>query len=186
MTLDDLIAAWKAGSEIQLPYFGGAQVSLFFDDEDHLREMGPAVLSFLRLTTAERDAASVHAYSYFRDFADDVGFEDGWIDKRMQAIHSPGPEIWDFVYPTEITASRSDELGERGGKRIYVQVWANCGWEEEHGLEMSFRDGDELVKLSASDGHATNGHAFADPTKDAFVYVAVSPAWHTPSPYYFV
>jgi hypothetical protein len=35
---------------------------------------------------------------------------------------------------------------------------------------MSWRDGYELVKLSPFNGHATNGHAYDDLSKDAFIY----------------
>ena len=35
----------------------------------------------------------------------------------------------------------------------------------EHGLQMSWADGTNLVKVSEFDGHPTNGHAFSRPFK---------------------
>lgn len=179
MTLEQLVTAWKNDTRIPVPFFGGTEVGMFFEDEEELVEFAPALLAFLSLTTADRDAASHHAYSYFRDFADEVGFGEGWIEKGMEDLRSPDARIWDFVYPNEITVSRSWELGDRTGERTYVQLEANCGWEEEHGLQMCWRDGTELVKLSPYDGHATNGHAYGDPAMDAFVYYGHSPRWRT-------
>ena len=42
---------------------------------------------------------------------------------------------------------------------IYVVVGANCNWEFEHGLQIVYRPGSELVRLSQIDGHLTHTDA---------------------------
>ncbi len=39
---------------------------------------------------------------------------------------------------------------------MYVQIAADCDWEPEHGLQLVYRGGNELVRVSEQDGHLTN------------------------------
>lgn len=119
-------------------------------------------------------------FAYFKDFTDDVGFD--WVEEEMSALTAPSEDIWRFVYPTTLTAQRCDDIHDHTQESRYVVVEGNCGWEKEHGIMLSWREGTELAKVSAFDGHATNGHAFADPASDAFIYCAVDPATSTRNP----
>jgi hypothetical protein len=181
---DSLISAWKAGDKLPVPFFGGQEVGLSFEAEDHLREFAPSVLRFFALTTDDRDRVSHHVYAYFRDFADMIGFDAGWIESGMESITEPSSKIWEFVYPSKLSAARAWEIGNRDIERPYVDLVAGCGWEEEHGLQMSWRDGTELIKVSGYDGHVTNGHAYNDPRKDAYVYLAHNREYRTRNPLY--
>jgi hypothetical protein len=168
LTNTELIAAWKDGRRIALPYFDGKTAELFFEDEEELLHFAEAIRNVLTLTPADRAADTRHAWAYFKDFTDDVGFE--WVDAGMEGLAEGSEDIWNFVTPNALSAVESWDVGNRDATRQYITVDANCGWEAEHGLSMSWRDGAELVKLSAFDGHATNGHAYDDLSKDAFVF----------------
>ena len=56
-------------------------------------------------------------------------------------------DIWNFVTPTEIVI-HWDEDGE-----FYLCVSCECEWEEEHGLQLVFKDGLTLTRASGHDGH---------------------------------
>ncbi|MEL7190593.1 MAG: hypothetical protein AAGK17_13655 [Pseudomonadota bacterium] len=176
-----LAAAWKNKEKVPVPYFGSKKVELYFEDEEHLQESAPALLRFFSLTTADRDASSHHAYAYFRDFADEVGFDEGWIELAMEKLTEASPAIWDFVYPGEISAKRAWDFGKRDVFAIYVVANAECGWEEEHGFQMSWRNGVDVARVG-DHGHATNGHAYNDPAKDAFVYYSHNAPYCTRNP----
>jgi hypothetical protein len=79
------------------------------------------------------------------------------------------------VYPNVLYAQESWDVGNKDQMRKFVVLEGNCGWEVEHGILMSWRDGNELVKVSEYDGHATHGHAYDDVSKDAFVYFSNRP-----------
>ena len=49
-------------------------------------------------------------------------------------------EIWNFVRPSEIIIDW-DENGD-----FYLNVSCECGWEEEHGLQLIFKDGLTLIR----------------------------------------
>jgi hypothetical protein len=168
LTNTQLAAAFKEGRPIPIPHFDGKQVELFFEDEAELLRFADAIRSFLALSPTDRAAATRHAWAYFKDFTDDVGFE--WVDAGMEALPQNSDDIWNFVTPNTLSATESWDVGNREATRQFFTLDANCGWEAEHGLSMSWRDGKTLVKLSAFDGHATNGHAYDDLSKDALVY----------------
>lgn len=168
LTDDQLLYAYRNGTKIAVPYFGGQEVELFFEDEEELIQSADMLRQFMKLTAKDRLQDTPHIYAYFKDFTDDVGFE--WVEDGMENLSPGSAEFWNFVYPTSIGVMESWDLGNRDQLRQFVVVEANCGWEEEHGLLMSWRDGRELAKVSSYDGHATNGHAYSDVTLDRWIY----------------
>jgi hypothetical protein len=173
LTNTQLVAALKESRSIPLPYFGGKEVELFFDDEEELLQFADAIRALLALGPPDRAADTRHAWAYFKDCTDDVGFE--WVDVGMEALPPSSEDIWNFVTPNTLSAIESWDVGNGDVTRQFITLEANCGWEAEHGLSMSWRDGKELVRLSGFDGHATNGHAYDDLSKDAFVYCSSRP-----------
>ena len=172
-TNTQLVAAWKEGKAVPLPYFDNKEVELFFDDEEEVMHFAGAIQNFLALTQIDRATATRHLWAYFKDHTDDVGFEG--VEAGLENLPKGSERIWQFVTPITITAVEAWDVGNRDTLRKFVILEANCGWEMEHGLSMSWRDGSELVKVSGYDGHATNGHAYDDLSKDAFVYYASNP-----------
>ena len=43
---------------------------------------------------------------------------------------------------------------------VYVQVACECAWESEHGLQLVFRQGATLSRVSDQDGHLTHADAY--------------------------
>jgi hypothetical protein len=173
----ELLEALRNGAKIPVPYFGDKEVELFFEDDEELLYFADTIREFLKLTEEDRVKDTRHGYAYFKDFVDDVGFE--WVEEGMERLTSETDAIWKFVYPTVLGAQESWDLGTRGQLRKFVVLEGNCGWEQEHGILMSCKDGRELVKVSDYDGHATWGHAYNDLTKDVWVYYSNRPAMCT-------
>lgn len=177
MTRDELIAAYRANRAVPLPWFGGAEVELYFEEEDEFLDYVDPILRFLSLGEADRPAATPHVFAYFKDFADDV--EPEWIEDGMAALTAPTEEIWRFVYPTTLIGQTAGDVHDPASECRYVMVEGNCGWEQEHGIMLAWREGIELARVSSFDGHATNAHAYDDPARDAFIYCGVTPAANT-------
>ena len=70
-------------------------------------------------------------------------------------ISSP-EEIWKFVQLGSAIATDYSPDGAR-----YVQLFGNCTWEEEHGLEICLRDGASIVYLGQFRGY--HDHYAANP-----------------------
>jgi hypothetical protein len=105
-----------------------------------------AVRAFLALTDQDRLATSQRVFRHYRSFVNHV-------PEAELSITEP-EQIWVHIRPTDVFVSRHTD----GDGRVYVRVCCDCDWDEEHGLQLVFRDGNMLTLVSAhEDG------AFFDP-----------------------
>lgn len=157
--------------KLKVPYFDNMEIELSDDDYDPADQPAVAALNaFLTLTPGDRLGDTRHVYAYYQDYREAVGGED-WMDAEMGVPEKPG-DIWSFVYPNELGVWS----GHGGDDNHYVYLEANCGWEEEHGLLLVWRNGAILNKVGGFDGHATNDNAYADDSLQEVVYKASNPA----------
>ena len=122
-------------------------------------EFEVAVRNFLALTVADRALATPHVYKNYLDFAYAVGPDDLEVE-----IDDPD-EVWNHVHPRAVRVRRR----HRREARVYVVVAAECDWEPEHGLQLVYRDGKELSRVSAQDGHVTWADAYDVPDDEDWV-----------------
>lgn len=137
---------------VPVPYFDGLPLSFHLDglEAADADEAAAAIDAFLRLGPGDRRAASPHVYKNYRAIAEIVDEED--LDCRIDSE----AEVWAHVDPSEVYVSRRS-----GGERaIYVQITAECDWEPEHGLQIVYRRGSELSRVSEQDGHLTHADAY--------------------------
>lgn len=156
----------------KVPYFDNAEVEVLEEVSDE--GAASALASFLALTRADRISDSHHIFAYYRDYHEAVGGED-WLDEEMGVPETPG-DIWKYVTPGgEIDVQK----GRKDDDNWYVVMEANCGWEEEHGLMLVWRNGTTLIKVGGYDGHLTNRNAYADDSLIDVVYAASNPEYTT-------
>ena len=155
-------------TRIALPFFDGAEADDIIDEATSIdpAERDRLRAAFLTLGKDARLAASPHVYAYYRDVHHMIGGED-WLDEEM-GIPQTDAEIWNHVSPRAIMLMRK-------GDTHYAVIEADCDWEEEHGLCLSFRDGTELVYCGPFDGHPTN----SDTVEPGVIYNASDPAFTT-------
>lgn len=115
-------------------------------DEEEVNE---AVAAFLNLTFSDRLAAAQYVFANYLKMAKLAG-ED--LDCH---IESEGM-VREHVDPCEVVVSRR----ESGDCAIYVAITGNCDWDQEHGLQIVYRRGRELARVSDQDGHLTNADAY--------------------------
>jgi hypothetical protein len=113
-----------------------------------------ALSAFLRLGPAERRASGPRVIANCHEFIDAVGEED-W-NAAMARCNDP-ERIWDFVHPTQVYVQWDD-----ASQRMYVTLACECDWETEHGLQLVYRDGATLTRVSAQDGHLTDAGSDSD------------------------
>lgn len=146
-----LAPKWLISSPIDIPYFDGLPLVMVLDgleDADE-NEAIDAIESFLRLGPKDRLAASPYVYKNYLRIADVADDED--LGCRIDS----DAEVWSHVRPTEVFVSRRS----RRDRAIYVQITADCDWEPEHGLQIVYRRGSELSRVSDLDGHLTHSDA---------------------------
>lgn len=158
LTRDEDVPEWFVSRPVNVPLLG---VPLRFVVEDLEEDEAPAdfedaASSFLRLRAADRATATPHVFQNYRRFVDAVPESE---------LHLASPEhVWAHVRFTEVRLTRR----HRGDEKVYVQATAECDWEVEHGLQLVFREGRQLTRVSSQDGHLTYADACGLPdTEDA-------------------
>ncbi len=108
------------------------EVNVVFPSEDK-REYAEKCVKFLQDMSEDfKKRFSKYAYRYFQEMVEEVGeecLEDMPADVKEE-------DILEFVYPNVIIV---DE--ECRDDRVEFHVECNCGWEIEHGLEITVSDG---------------------------------------------
>jgi hypothetical protein len=149
---DKQFADWFTSNEISIPYFDGLPLTFTLDglSEDDIDDVDLAVKGFLTLGPTDRLAASPYVFKNYQYIASLVSKEDLYCDI------SDASEVWGHVTPSQIYVSRR----HRRDKLIYLQITAECDWEPEHGLQIVYRRGIELSRVSDQDGHVTHTDAY--------------------------
>lgn len=160
------IDEWVQSELVRVDSLGGHQFRFVFDESTPLDDAGlaSALHNMLRQELNLLAKAEGHVFDYFRDTIRLLGEEAPNLTVATAA------EVWRYVEFGEAIAvhqKSGDRLVPAG---IYFSVECGCAWEVEHGLQLVFRDGIEVVKVGMYDGHLTNAHAFADPRFVNLVY----------------
>lgn len=122
---------------VAIPYFDGLKIRVGIAEAGHqpsLESADAALENFLKLTSDDRksDSEMVHQY-----YAACLKFG---ITEPLDIVEKH--DIWNFVRPSEIIV---DSLMNEG---FFVTISCRCAWEEEHGLQLEFKHGRELVRAS--------------------------------------
>jgi hypothetical protein len=159
----DSIPEWLVSSPIPVAYFDGLPLIFTLDgfEEADADEIRDAVRAFLALTPADRLAASDYVFQHYQRYADILDDEDlGCWPERAE-------DIWPHIEPSAVTLARRG----RRDSHIYVRLEAECPWDPEHGLQIIYRSGKQLSRVSEQDGHLTHSDAFDWPDEqDVIVY----------------
>jgi hypothetical protein len=163
--LTNTYSDWWQSEEIAIPFFGNVKVPIIFNEvnpddyKQYLEEGDAALRNFLHLTLADRDLITDLIHKNYTDFMDNVVY-DG-IDPGLAEMTEKN-EIWNFVYPSDIYVSKR----HRRDEDIYIAVSCRCGWDDEHGLQLVFRQGKKITRVSEEDGHLTEADAYDKPDEE--------------------
>jgi hypothetical protein len=159
---EDNFSDWWKSKKIEVSFFDNARLSVTFmgfepeHDMTFIDEADQAMTNFLNFTSEDRNSISDLAYKNCMDFLDAVGYDE--IDEPLRQIVECN-DIWNFIQPTEIYVTRRPYKE----KDIYIQIACECDWEQEHGLQLVFRQGKKLTRISDQDGHLTEADAYDKP-----------------------
>ncbi|MEO1262853.1 MAG: hypothetical protein AAFZ15_28860 [Bacteroidota bacterium] len=162
---DEEIEDWWESEPVEIPFFENRKLTITFsgclpeEDARFLEEADMAIEEFLKKGKSERASVSSLVYKNCMDFLHAIGYEEE--DKALWDIKDEN-EIWNFVDPSEIYVSR------RSYKKhdMYVQICCECKWEPEHGVQIVFRQGKQVTRVSGQDGHLTEADAYGKPDEE--------------------
>jgi hypothetical protein len=156
---DDHFSDWWKSAPIEIPFFDNRKMTITYMDYDpeqdktFAAEADQALTNFFGLNSSDRNSISALAYKNCTDFLDAVDFDD--VDESLRQIANQN-DIWNFIHPTEIYVKRRPYKEQD----VYVQIACECEWEQEHGLQLIFRQGKKLTRISDQDGHLTEADAY--------------------------
>lgn len=162
---DDRFDDWWESLAIEIPFFDNQKLKVTFEnfepeyDNSFLKEADIALTNFLKLTSIDRNLISDLAYRDCIEYLNEIGFDE--VDEAFQQIQSQD-EIWKFIHPTGIYVKRRSY----NDRDIYVSIACECDWEQEHGLQLVFRQGKQLTRISNQDGHLTEADAYDKPDEE--------------------
>lgn len=162
---EDSFPDWWKSEEIEIPFFNNDKLTITFrdfepeQDKSFMDEADQALTNFLKLNANDRNLISELAYKNCMDFLDVVDYDEA--DEPLRLIKNKN-DIWKFIHPTEIYIARRPYKEQD----IYVQIACECDWEQEHGLQLVFRQGKKLTRISEQDGHVTEADACDKPDEE--------------------
>lgn len=124
-----------------IPYFDNKELKVCFIDARHkayLLKADDVLQNFLRLDIQDRLGDSAVVFRYYREM-----LKYGYT--KPLAIKA-ATDIWKFVHPSEII------LHCEANGDFYLCVSCGCAWEEEHGLQLVFKNGGRLTSAGGHDG----------------------------------
>lgn len=152
LTRNEQFEDWWESEPVEIPLLNHQPLTFTLMNVDiggvdqYLEEVNQAISHFLQLTPSHRVSISEPAHKNCMDFLNDIGFEEE--DSAMWEMKGP-EEVWDFIFPTQVLVT-----GPAGkDEQIYVVLACECQWEQEHGLQFVFKNGNELTRVSEQDGH---------------------------------
>lgn len=159
---------WYYSQPMSIPVLRGQTCRMVvegYDDDPNKDEIHVAIANFLSLPPAALEEAALHVFRYFQNCNDGMWEPD---DDEFLVIESPS-EVWRHVRLGDEPMVSRRHYGDRG---IYVSLSCGCDWEEEHGLQIVFKNGLRVNKVGPYDGHLTNSDAYADNSLEDVVYRA--------------
>jgi hypothetical protein len=148
LEIDRDVDEWLRSAPLTVPYFGGTKLSFVLDGivagDPSPGDFAAAAASFLALNEEDRRAATRDVARHRNSF---VG---KGIRRWLHALTGKTDRLWESIRPTEIHVSRRDE-----DQMVYVCVLAECDWDVEHGIQLVYREGRILNRVSSQDGHLT-------------------------------
>lgn len=155
---------WYYGQPMVVPVLGGKMCRLVvegYDEDPNKGDFHDAIANFLSISPAVLKESEEYVFQYF---------------KQCQQLGDRGDAEISIAYPSLVwlhVRLGSEPIVTRrgyGDKGIYVSLECGCDWEEEHGLQIVFKNGLKVNKVGPFDGHLTNSDAFADPSLENVIY----------------
>ena len=155
---------WLVSNLMPVEYFDGLKLQFIIEniqDEETPEDFEHAIKSFLSLSGEDRPIAAQYIFQYYQRTIQLFGLDVVGLAIPESSI------VWQHIQVTEIYVTRR----YYADKGVYLQVICECDWEPEHGLQLVFRKGNILSRVSGQDGHLATADAYALPeSQNTIVY----------------
>jgi hypothetical protein len=151
---DSNIEEWYYSEPVKVPLLENQKLKFVVEvaeGEEVPADADEAIRAFLHLKAQDKNSITPYLYEYYKSLVVAVDEEE-----RELTIDA-AEDVWRYVEFEEIHVARR----LWGDQKIYIKIEGECHWDEEHGLQIVMRSGNELCRVSGQDGALTNTDAFA-------------------------
>lgn len=133
----NIAESWES-EPFPIPFFDNKKIKVSYNDDspEFIKEADETLVKFLKLDKDYRNSVSAMVYNYYENVCN---WSKGGPEIDIE-------DIWEHVNPQIIFPSEDEN-------NKYVVVECSCTWEEEHGLQLVFKEGKALTRASMFDGH---------------------------------
>ncbi len=136
-----------------------------YDDDANKDDFHVAIKNFLSIDESVLHEAEPHIFQYYQDCNADWDADD----EEFLTIESPA-DVWEHIQFGDKPMITRRDYGDKG---IYISLECECDWEEEHGLQIVFKNGLTINKIGQFDSHCTNSDAYDDESLEDVIYVQI-------------
>ena len=150
----DIPDEWLISGDVSIPFFGGKSLKFILvldlgNEKEFFTDANEVIKNFLEKDENFRDENSFLVFQNYAEVVDVLGEDKGSPKIICEQ------EVWQYIYPAEIYVERR----YRGDKDVYLYIACECDWEIEHGLQIVFKRGSKITRVSSQDGHLSETDA---------------------------
>ncbi len=165
ITEPDQVDGWLRSKPTKVNVLGNIECEFILEDYENDENKGDfhdAIFKFLSLKRSSLEEAQDHIYKYYKDILRYLTPDGDWYVE----IDDPA-QVWEHIQ-----LSRTPLVSRRpyGDGAVYISLDCSCDWEQEHGLQIVFKEGAFVNKIGPYYGHLTNADAYADDSFEDIVY----------------
>ncbi len=166
----DQSLGWYYSEVMPVKVLGGIQCRIVvadYDEDEHKEDFHVAIANFLAADESVLRDAGPHIFEYYERCKDDLDSDYFDPDDEEYFEINSVDEIWSHI---RLGNEPRFERRAYGDKGIYVSLEGGCDWEEEHGLQIVFKNGLIVNKIGPYDGHLTNSDAYGDDSLEDVIF----------------
>jgi hypothetical protein len=133
-----------------------------YPEDEHKEDYHQAIRNFLAADEAVLKAATPYVVKYWQDchLHTDPG-EPDYIEIKQPE------DIWNYVQlDKEPLVTRRHYCD----KKVYISLGCRCVWEQEHDLQIVFKEGIVVNKIGPYDGHLTQSDSYNNDELEDVIY----------------
>jgi len=134
---------------LKFPVDATTVISLHADNMTELKSCGASFRKFASIDMSYKDELEKHMFEFYTRVKQ---YETS--SNRIVSIASPN-DIWKHITTNSMVIKIQDNS-------VYIQIELDCDWDAEHGMQIVYRDGDQLVRVGENDGNCVADEYYRD------------------------
>ena len=133
-----------------------------YETDPHPQDFSDAISNFITLNSAALKTAETPVFNYYLDWARLAKAEG------LPCVEITSPEeIWQHIqFGHEALVCRRNN----GDRAVYVLFECDCDWNQEDGLQIVFKHGNQVSKVGPFDDFLSNEDVYGLPELDKVIY----------------